>query len=119
MEPERQLASRLVVLVIKAEIQRHDSQALGIRIGHFNDVAGGDDRGDPLGIGHLAVRAAHHAMLAGDRVLILTLGGLASARNILHAHACSSPSTTEIQSPYPSSAMRERGTKRRAAEFMQ
>ena len=65
------------------------------------------------------LRAAHHAMLAGDRVLILTLGGLASARNILHAHACSSPSTTEIQSPYPSSAMRERGTKRRAAEFMQ
>ncbi len=34
---------------------------------------------DPLGIGHLAVRTAHHAMLAGDRVLILTLGGLASA----------------------------------------
>ena len=85
MEPERQLASRLVI--IKSEIQRHDSQALGIRIGHFNDVAGGDDRGDPLGIGHLAVRTAHHAMLAGDRVLILTLGGLASARDILHAHA--------------------------------
>lgn len=77
----------LVILIIKSEIQRHDSQALGIRIGHFNDVAGGDDRGDPLGIGHLAVRTAHHAMLAGDRVLILTLGGLASARDILHAHA--------------------------------
>lgn len=114
---QRQLASRLVV--IKAEIQRHDGQALGIRIGHFDDVASGDNRGDLLGIGHLAIRAAHHAMLAGDRVFILTLGGLASARNILHAHACSSPSTTEIQSPYPSSAMRERGTKRRAAEFMQ
>lgn len=78
-------ASRLVV--IKAEIQRHDGQALGIRIGHFDDVASGDNRGDPLGIGHLAIRTAHHAMLAGDRVLILTLDGLASARDILHAHA--------------------------------
>ena len=85
----------------------------------MHDTACGDDFLDLFAIGHLAIGAAHHAMLAGDRVLILTLGGLASARNILHAHACSSPSTTEIQSPYPSSAMRERGTKRRAAEFMQ
>ena len=31
----------------------------------YDDVASGDNRGDLLGIGHLAVRAAHHAMLAG------------------------------------------------------
>ena len=92
MEPERQFASRLVILVIKAEIQRHDSQALGIRIGHFNDVAGGDDRGDPLGIGHLAVRAAHHAMRPATVRSLLRRVGCASSSPVIAITPCADPS---------------------------